>query len=73
MSGPVGRQAPTLPGFGDTEDLASGRGLALLRRAQAEVFEDSVDGVLIADEGEDAHALAAAGADERIHLIDLGW
>jgi hypothetical protein len=32
------------------------------------VFEDSVDGVLIAHEGEDAHALATAGADGEFHL-----
>jgi hypothetical protein len=31
-----------------------------LRRAQAEVFEDPADGVQMADQGEDAHALAAA-------------
>ena len=63
---------PTLPVLGDAEDLASGRrGPVLLRRAQSEVVEDSVDGVLIAHEGEDAHALAATETDERIHLVDL--
>lgn len=45
MSGPVGRHSPTLPGFGAFEDLAGGRGLVLLRRDEAAVFEDSVDGV----------------------------
>jgi hypothetical protein len=35
------------------------------------VFEDAADGVLIAHEGEDAHALAAAGADERVDLVHL--
>src|SRR5262249_26814124 len=60
---PAGRHAPTLAGFGDAEDLTRGRGLVLLWQRQAE--EDSPDGVLIAHEGEDAHALAAASADER--------
>jgi hypothetical protein len=36
------------------------------------VAEDSADRVLIAHEGKDAHALAAAGADERVHLVDIG-
>jgi hypothetical protein len=59
--------------LGDAENLASWRrGPVLLRRAQSEVVEDPVDGVLIAHEGEDAHALAATDADERIHLVDLG-
>jgi hypothetical protein len=70
---PMGGHAPTLPVLGDAEDLASWRrGPVQLGRAQSEVFEDSVDGVLIAHEGEGAHALAATDADERIDLVDLG-
>jgi hypothetical protein len=36
-----------------------------------EVLQDATDGEGVADEGDEAHALAAAGADERIHLVDL--
>ena len=73
MSGRVSLHSPSLPMLGDPENLASWRrGPVLLRRAQSEVVEDPVDGVLIAHEGEDAHALAATDADERIHLVDLG-
>jgi len=68
---PACRHSPTLARLGDAEDLASGRGPVLLRRAEAEVLEDSPDGELIGHEGEDAHALAAARADERIHVVDL--
>ena len=43
----------------------------LLRGAEAEVVEDAPDGEGVRHERDDAHALAAAGADERIHFVDL--
>jgi hypothetical protein len=39
---------------------------------KAEVVQDASDGEGVGHEGDDAHALAAAGAEERIHLVDLG-
>ena len=65
------RHAPTLGLLGDAQDLAQGRGLARLGRAEAEVVEDAADGEGVGHEGDDAHALAAAGAEEWIHLVDL--
>jgi hypothetical protein len=58
--------------LGGAEDLADGRGLVLGRCAKAEVVEDLPDRELIAQEGDHLHLLAAASADERIHLVDLG-
>ena len=66
------RHAPTLVLLGDAQDLAQGRGLARLGRAEVEVVEDAADGEGVGHEGDDAHALAAAGAKEWIHLVDLG-
>jgi hypothetical protein len=58
--------------LGDAEDLVRRWGLVLLQQGEAEVAEDPPDGELIRHESEDAHALAAADADERIHLVHLG-
>ena len=60
---PLRRHAPTLGLLGDAQDLARGRGLARYGRAEAEVVEDAADGEGVGDEGDDAHALAAAGAE----------
>src|SRR5947208_2556833 len=68
---PLRRHAPTLGLLGDAQDLARGRGLARYGRAEAEVVEDAADGEGVGHEGDDAHALAAAGAGEWIHLVDL--
>jgi hypothetical protein len=38
---------------------------------EAEVVEDPPDGHLVSDERDEAHALATAGAHERIDLVDL--
>ena len=69
---PVRRHSPTIPLLGDTEDLPGGRGLVLRRGAQAEVIQDPADGELIGQESDRLHLLAAACADERIHLVHLG-
>jgi len=58
--------------LGGAEDLAGGRGLVLGRRAKAEVVEDLPDRELIGEEGCHLHRPAAASADERIDLVDLG-
>jgi hypothetical protein len=62
---------PTFPLLGDEEDLADGRRLVLRRCGEAEVVEDSPDRELIG-EGDELHPLGAAGADERVDLVDLG-
>jgi YhhN family len=66
---PLRRRAPTLAVLGDAQDLAQGR--RLLRRgcAHSEMVQDAVDGEGVGDEREDAHALTAAVADERIDLV----
>jgi len=46
-------------------------GAFLLQPGEAEVIEDSPDGGLIGYEGEHTQALAAASADEWIHVVDL--
>jgi hypothetical protein len=40
--------------------------------AETEVVEVLGDRELVGDGGNPAHALAAAGADERVDLVDLG-
>src|SRR5207245_6683189 len=58
---PDSRRGPTFGLLGDAQDLAQGLGLARLGRAEAEVVEEAADGEGVGDEGDDAHALAAAG------------
>jgi hypothetical protein len=58
--------------LGDAEDLPDGRGFVQWRRAEAEVIEEPPDGKLIGQVGNHLHVLAAATADERVYLVDLG-
>jgi hypothetical protein len=57
--------------LGNAQDLAQGRRLLGPGCAEPEVVEDPADRKLLSDEGENAHALATAGAEERVHLVDL--
>jgi hypothetical protein len=61
-----------LPLLGNAADLPDRRRLVLRRRTEAEVIEDPPDRELVGQEGDHLHLLSAAGAEERIHLIDLG-
>jgi hypothetical protein len=73
--GTWGVTGPALPSLRRARRRAGalGRaGLLLRLRAQAEVVEDAPDGDGVGDKGDDAQALSAAGAAERIHLADLG-
>jgi hypothetical protein len=69
---PVRRHSPTLPLLGDAEGLLDGRGFGRFGWAESEVVENPSDRELICEEGDGLHLLAAASADERIHLVDLG-
>jgi hypothetical protein len=49
-----------------------GGGFSAWGGAETEAAEDPGDRQLVGDEGDRTHALAAAGADERVDLADLG-
>ena len=67
------RGAPAVGVLGDAEQLPRRRGrLCRLGAAEAEVVEDLADRHLVGHEGDEAHALAAASADERVDLVDSG-
>src|SRR5439155_19953212 len=69
---PLRRRAPTLGRLGDAEDLAEGRRHFRFGPAQPEVAEDAADGEGVGDEGDHAHTLVAADAEEGVHLVNLG-
>jgi hypothetical protein len=57
-------------GVGGLRFDASGQWL-VLDIPQAEVFKDLFYGVLILDEGDDAHLPVALGASEGVYLVDF--